>query len=363
MSAVGLAAALRLAVLAAIGLPPAVVAATPHEATARGTQAPVAASRTASDAPQRQMSPLGLLPASFAGELPGAGGPVRWQIDLLPGGRYQLRQTYPNRPEPNRFDDLGRYTLEGRRLTLLGGRDAPVQLELQDDGALRMLDRQGRPIPSSHAGLLSRMAVAAPIEPRLKLTALFTYFAAAPRAVLCADGRALPVAMAGDYAALARAHDSARSAPGAPVWVELDGLVASRPAADASQAAQDTLVVERFVRIDPPRRCEGPMADRPLLGTDWRMPVAGSRAGIRFDAGRVMGNDGCNRLVGTATVDGNALRIGPLAGTRMACLQGQAEADAFAAALARVQRYAIRGEVLELADAEGATLLRLHAAP
>lgn len=358
MSPVGLAAALRLAVLAAIGLPPAVVAATPPETTA-----PVAASRTASDASQRQMSPLGLLPASFAGELPGPGGAARWQIDLLPGGRYQLRQTVPNVPEPNRFDDLGRYTLEGRRVTLLGGRDAPIHLELQDDGALRLLDRQGRPVASRRAGVLSRLAAAAPIEPRLQLTALFTFFADSPRAVLCADGRALPVAMAGDYAALARAHDAARPAPGAPVWVELDGLVASRPAADPAQPPQDTLVVERFGRIDPPRRCEGPMADRPLLGTDWRLPVAGSRAGIRFDAGRVTGEDGCNRLIGPATVDGNALRIGPLAGTRMACLQGQAEADAFAAALARARRYAIRGEVLELTDTEGATLLRLHAAP
>lgn len=105
------------------------------------------------------------------------------------------------------------------------------------------------------------------------------------------------------------------------------------------------------------------MADRPLLGTEWRLPAAGSRAGLRFDAGRVTGSDGCNRLSGAVTVEGESLRIGPLAGTRMACLHGQAEAQAFGAALARAQRYVIRGEVLELLDSEGASLLRLHAAP
>jgi putative lipoprotein len=31
------------------------------------------------------------LPASFRGKLPGAGSPILWHLDLLPGGRHQLR--------------------------------------------------------------------------------------------------------------------------------------------------------------------------------------------------------------------------------------------------------------------------------
>lgn len=315
---------------------------------------------TTAAAPGRQMSPLGGLPASFDGALPGAGGPVRWQIDILPGGTYQLRRTFPNRPPPNRFDDIGRYTLEGRRITLLGGRETPLYFDLQDDGSLRQLDTRGRPIASPQPHRLARLESAAPIEPRLNLTGLFTYFADAPRIVLCADGRSLPVAMAGDYLALERAYTTGRQAPGAPVWVQLDGLIALRPAMEAGQPAQPTLMVERHGRIEPQGRCEGPMADRPLLGTDWR--IAGSRAALRFDAGRVVGSDGCNRLLGPVTIEGDTLRFGPLAATKMACLQGQAEADAFAALLTRVQRYTIRGETLELMDAQATVLLRLQAA-
>ena len=52
----------------------------------------------------------GVLPASCEGELPGAGNPIVWHVDLLPEGRYQLRTTHVGRPEPNRFDDIGRWT-------------------------------------------------------------------------------------------------------------------------------------------------------------------------------------------------------------------------------------------------------------
>jgi copper homeostasis protein (lipoprotein) len=336
---VRLAALLVGLVVAACSLPPSTTAATPG----------------------RQMSPLGGLPASFDGEIPGAGGAVRWQLDILPGGSYQRRLSFLNRPAPNAFDDIGRYTLEGRRLTLLGGREGPDRFDLQDDGSLRKLDGAGRPIASALPDRLRRLATAAPIEPRLRLTGLFTHFADAPRIVLCADGRSLPVAMAGDYVALERAYAAARPAPGAPVWVQVEALIALRPAMEAGQPPLPTLVVERHGRVDPQGRCEGPAADRPLLGTDWR--VAGSRAALRFDAGRVVGSDGCNRLLGPVTVEGKALRFGPLAGTKMACLQGQAESDAFVAALGRVVRHAIRGDVLELLDAQGATLARLQAAP
>ena len=50
---------------------------------------------------------IGPLPASYAGELPGASGPIAWHLDLLPANRYQLRTTYVGKPEPNRFDDIG----------------------------------------------------------------------------------------------------------------------------------------------------------------------------------------------------------------------------------------------------------------
>lgn len=323
---------------------------------------------------QRQMSPLGRLPASFEGLLPGASGTVRWQLDLLPAGRFQLRQTFVDRPAPNRFDDIGGYSLEGRRLTLQGGREAPVFLALQDDGSLQRLDTEGRPIVSATPRTLMRLAQPALIEPRLTLSGLFTYQADAPRIVLCADGRSLPVQMAGDYLALERAYLAGGVAPGAPLWVQLDALIAPRPSMEEGQPPQATLVVERFVRADVRAGCAGPRADRPLTGTDWQLawlegrrvepPVdARGAAALRLDAGRVSGSDGCNRVMGPVTIDGRTLRIGPLAGTRMACLEGMDDAQAFTDALARVQAYAVRGDVLELLDGQGTTLLRFQARP
>lgn len=324
--------------------------------------------------PQRQMSPLGTLPASFEGRLPAASGTVRWQLDLLPMGRFQLRQTFVDRPEPNRFDDIGSYTLEGRRLTLQGGREAPVFLLLQDDGMLQVLDTEGRPIASAAPRTLTRLARPAPIEPRMSLSGLFTYMADAPRIVLCADGRSLPVQMAGDYLALERAYLAAGVAPGAPVWVQLEALIAPRPSMEESQPPQPTLVVERFVRADVQAGCAGPRADRPLTGTDWQLvwldgqrvePPADARrvAALRMDAGRVTRSDGCNRVMGPVTIEGRTLRIGPLAGTRMACLEGMDRAQALTDALTRVRGYGIRGDVLELLDGQGTTLLRFQARP
>jgi heat shock protein HslJ len=296
----------------------------------------------------RQMSPLGLLPASYVSA---DGATPRWQVDLLPGGVYQRRVG----PAGRAIDEIGRYQIEGQRLTLSGAREGPVVLELLADGRLR----PARP----GVGPLQRLAVAAPIEPRLRLAGLFTYFADAPRIVLCADGRSLPVAQAGDYLALERAYGQARSAPGAPLWVEVEGLIAPRPAMEPSQPPQATLVVERHLRVDPQGGCPGPVVDRTLEGTDWRSTEPGSTASLRFDGGRLHGSDGCNRLSGPYDVQPPTWRLGPLASTRMACATGQAQADAFQAALARAAGHRIQGDVLELRDAQGATVLRLQARP
>ncbi len=311
------------------------------------------------------------LPASYQGDLPGASGTVRWHLDLLPRGRFQLRQTFVDRPPPNAFDDIGRVTVDGPRLTLRGGREAPVFLALRPDGALRKLDTEGRPIGSAHNDLLQRLPAAAPIEPRLALAGMFTYLADAPRIVLCADGRALPVQMAGDYLVLERAYSAAAPSPGAPMLVQLDGRIALRPSAEESQPPLPTLVVERFGRVLPGASCDRPPPDRPLVGTDWRLVWQGGQAvsaadaarpaGLRFEAGRVAGSDGCNRLVGAYTLDGAALALGPLAGTRMACAVGMDAAQAFTDALARVKRHAVRGDLLELMDESGNLLLRLQA--
>lgn len=188
---------------------------------------------------ERRMSPLGLLPASFAGAGPQG---ARWQVDVLPGGTYQLRQ---QPAQGSAVDTLGRYTLEGRQLTLKGAPGAQ-HWTLQADGALRGATQGLR---------LQRLATPAPIEPRLRLSGLFTYLADAPRIELCADGRALPVAQAGDYLALERSYGAVKPAPGAPVWVQLVAHITPQPAVDPAMPPLPTLTVERFERADPQARC------------------------------------------------------------------------------------------------------------
>lgn len=201
---------------------------------------------------------LGRLPASFEGELPGAGNPIRWRVELYSEGRFQLRTTQVGRPEPNTFDDIGRWALDadGARLVLRGGREAPVFLLPVDGGAaLRKLDLQGQPIASAHNDRLERQPQFTPIEPRLFLKGMFAYLADAPSIVLCADNRSVPVAMEADYAALEAAYTKARARPGERVLVSVEGLLASRPSMEQSQGPRTTLVVERFAGVWPGQRC------------------------------------------------------------------------------------------------------------
>jgi heat shock protein HslJ len=74
------------------------------------------------------------------------------------------------------------------------------------------------------------------------------------------------------------------------------------------------------------------------------------------DAPRVSGSGGCNRISGAYEAAGDTLRFGPMAGTKMACVDGMELERRFLAALASVARYRIRDGRLELLDAEGKLL-------
>ncbi|MFN6340358.1 MAG: YbaY family lipoprotein [Cyanobacteriota bacterium] len=204
--------------------------------------------------------PLGCLPASWRGDVPGAGGAIRWQVDLAADGTFQLRQAFLDRATPNSFDDIGRWRLEpgSNRLVLRGGREAPVFFQPVGKGeALRKLDLEGRPIRSGQNDRLGRLAVAEPIDPRLHLVGLFRYLADAPSLELCATGHRLPVAMEGDYLRLEKTYLGALPPGGAgqPLLVNLKGLITQRPSMEPSQGPVRTVVVERFVGVSPGRGC------------------------------------------------------------------------------------------------------------
>lgn len=113
----------------------------------------------------------------------------------------------------------------------------------------------------------------------------------------------------------------------------------------------------------------------PLSGTSWtvtsyvgadgaaQQSVAGVETLIAFDAGRVSGTAGCNRLTGSYTVDGPSLAFGPLASTMMACPEPQmAQEQAVFNAMGQTATYELAGDQLILKDASGVTVLTLDKA-
>ena len=80
------------------------------------------------------------------------------------------------------------------------------------------------------------------------------------------------------------------------------------------------------------------------------------------DSARVSGSTGCNRLSGAFTLEGESLRFGPAAVTRMACLDPGAnrQEQTFLAALSGTQRHRFAGDTLVLEGVNG-VLARLVA--
>jgi heat shock protein HslJ len=86
-------------------------------------------------------------------------------------------------------------------------------------------------------------------------------------------------------------------------------------------------------------------------------PEAGSEITLELrDDGRASGDATCNRYAGTFTVGDETIAFGPLATTRMACPTPElaAQERAYIAALARAVTWQVRGDQLQLRDADGA---------
>lgn len=83
---------------------------------------------------------------------------------------------------------------------------------------------------------------------------------------------------------------------------------------------------------------------------------------IIFNAeNRISGSDGCNRMMGSYLLEGDKLTFAEMAGTRMACVDGAEQTQAFNEALAKVSNYSVHSDQLELRDATGLVLARFKA--
>jgi uncharacterized lipoprotein YbaY len=118
-------------------------------------------------------------------------------------------------------------------------------------------------------------------------------------------------------------------------------------------------------------RTANPASALSLEQTHWKATAIGGTpvaAGTNrevylvFEAGgRLSGSDGCNRIVGSYQLAGDAMKLSQLAGTQMACPDTGDTERAFHAALGDVSRYRIVGSRLELYDTAGAARVRFEA--
>ena len=105
----------------------------------------------------------------------------------------------------------------------------------------------------------------------------------------------------------------------------------------------------------PAAATPGPAA---LIGTAWRLADLGGQpaipsveATLEFpEEGKVAGRASCNRFFGTVEISGASIQFGPLAATKMACLDDAANAQEkkYLEALAAAERFEFDGPALLL---------------
>lgn len=76
--------------------------------------------------------------------------------------------------------------------------------------------------------------------------------------------------------------------------------------------------------------------------------------------GKIHGFSGCNQFMGTYRLDGDRLKIGPLASTRMACERGMELERQFLQALRGSVHFDISEQLLNVRNADGQVMLRFR---
>lgn len=197
----------------------------------------------------------------------------------------------------------------------------------------------------------------------MSLQGMYTYMADAGLFVDCATRERWPVAMEGDNAALERAYGSAKSEPGAPLLVTVEGRLEARPKVDR-RGEETALIVERFVRTWPRETC-GSMKKAMLEGTHWELlelhgrsiPVQDKAKApyleLNAKKGSAYGFGGCNRFFGSYEATDRSLEFGAMGATRMACPEGMDQEQALFRAIDATVRYEIHGSKLLLFSDEG----------
>ena len=299
---------------------------------------------------------------------------IRYTLNLWGDSVFFLRTTYLGKGGGESFDDIGAWALSADRATLIlrGGREAPVLFAAKSAELIRKLDLEGRDIVSQLNYDLVRRDRFEWFDPHVHLRGMYMYMADAGLFTECLTGRKLPVITEGDNAALERAYLKARSQPGEPLLVNLEGRIALRPKMEGP-GEQQTLVVERFIDVWPGETCGQKFSTARLENTYWKLVHLGNEAVVgptgrrephlRLvpEGMRVQGFGGCNRFFGEYELEVQELRFSKMGMTRMACLEGMDQEAAFLKVLEATTRWNILGRHLDLYGAGGELLARFEA--
>ena len=316
------------------------------------------------------------LPATYTGVLPCADCEgIRYTLNLWEDNVFFLRMTYLGKGhgEGDSFDDIGVWTLSADKATLVfrDGREAPVMFAVKSAERLSKLDLEGKEIVSQLNYDLVRKGRFEWFEPHLLMRGIYMYMADAGLFTECLTGRKLPVAQEGDNAALERGYLKVRTQPGEPLLVNLEGRMAMRPKMEGP-GEQETLVVDRFIKVWPGETCGPRFSTAQLENTYWKLVRLGDQPVIVSpnrrephlrlapEGVRVQGFGGCNRFFGGYELQGQILRFDKMGMTRMSCPDGMDQEQAFMKALESAVQWNILGEHLELYGAGGEILARFE---
>ena len=124
------------------------------------------------------------------------------------------------------------------------------------------------------------------------------------------------------------------------------------------------------VACTSPRSLE--TATHTLTATYWKLTTLGDTPvtvyeerepymELQADPARVAGSDGCNRMMGSYTLDGAKIQFSKMAGTMMACVNGMQQGAAFTRALSLATSWRVEGSTLTLFDSSAKRLLTFEA--
>lgn len=100
-----------------------------------------------------------------------------------------------------------------------------------------------------------------------------------------------------------------------------------------------------------------------IMPANTKLSTGSDHPNIRFNAQdmRFSGSDGCNRIMGDYQANGKMLKLGAMAGTKMACApQDSAMSQKFMMGLSQTAQYQFSGSDLVLKDQAGKTLMMLR---